>query len=72
MKSIQEIIETKERLDKEIAVAASTMELNDTLFKLKQQMKENQRECPHDGGTQYNFVWVDDTCPYCGKKHAMG
>lgn len=67
---IEEIIMERERLDKELKVALSTMEKKETIKKIKDQIKENQSRCPHFDA-EYNFAWVDDTCPYCGKKHAV-
>ena len=67
---IQDIIAEKERLDKALKVALSTMEKKDTIQEIKSKMRINQSRCPHFDN-KYNFVWVDDTCPYCGKKHCV-
>ena len=66
---IEDIMATKEKLEKELAIALSTMEKKDTINEIKAKMRINQSKCPHFS-SKYNFVWVDDTCPYCGKKHA--
>lgn len=65
---IDDIIAEKERLDKELKVALATMEKKDTIKKIQAKIKINQSKCPHFDA-KYNFTWVDDTCPYCGKKH---
>jgi hypothetical protein len=65
---IDDIIAEKERLDKELKVALATMEKKDTINEIKAKIKINQSKCPHFDA-KYNFTWVDDTCPYCGKKH---
>ena len=67
---INDIIAEKERLDKELRIALATMEKKDTVKEIQIKIKENQARCPHCD-TKYNFVWVDDTCPYCGKPHAQ-
>lgn len=65
---IEEIIEEKERLDKELRVALATMEKKSTIREIQAKMRINQSRCPHFDA-RYNFAWVDDTCPFCGKKH---
>lgn len=66
--NIDDIIATKEILDQELKLALSTMEKKDTIYKIREKIKLNQENCPHFSD-KYNFVWTDDTCPYCGKKH---
>ena len=66
--NMEDIIATKTQLNNELRVALSTMEKKDTIYNIKQRIAENQKRCPHYD-PNYNFVWVDDTCPYCGKKH---
>lgn len=39
--SIDDIISTKEKLDNELRVALSTMEKKDTIYKIKNAIKEN-------------------------------
>lgn len=65
---IDDIIAEKERLDRELRIAVSTMEKKDTIREIQAKIKINQARCPHFD-LKYNFTWVDDTCPYCGKKH---
>ena len=67
---IEEIIAEKERLDKELKIALSTMEKKNTIKEIQAKIHINQQRCPHIDA-KYNFVWIDDTCPYCGKKHAV-
>ena len=66
MKDIEYIINTKEKLDKDLRQALSTMQRQDTIFKIREKMKENQKECSHFS-TKFNWVIVDNICPYCGK-----
>ena len=65
--NIDEIIRNKERLDAELLSALSTMEKKDAIFKIREQIEENQNACPHYS-EKYNFVQVNDICPYCGRK----
>ena len=65
---IDDIIAERERLERLLRQAVATMEKKDTINKLRAQMRVNQSKCPHFD-TKYNYTWVDDTCPYCGKKH---
>lgn len=65
--NIDEIIQEKESLECQIRNAASTMEKSDKLQYLFNKMQINQNKCPHFS-SQYNWVQVDDHCPYCGKK----
>jgi len=65
---IDDIIAEKERLDRILKQALATMEQKDTINKIRAMIRINQARCPHFD-TKYNFAWVDDTCPYCGKKH---
>lgn len=69
---IEEIIKERERLDRELRNALSTMEKKETVNEIKKQIKVNQSKCPHfDSEHNFNLTWVDDTCPYCGKKHIV-
>ena len=65
---IDDIIAERERLDRLLRQAIATMEKKDTINQLRAQILANQAKCPHYD-TKYNYAWVDDTCPYCGKKH---
>lgn len=65
--NIDEIIQNKEILDKALYVALSTMEKKTVIKELRQKIKDNQAACPHFS-EKYNFVMIDDICPYCGKK----
>lgn len=67
---IDDIIAEKERLDRLLKQAVATMEKKDTINTIRAQIRINQARCPHYS-TKYNYVFVDDTCPYCGKKHCF-
>ena len=67
---IDDIIAEKERLDRLLKQAVATMEKKETINQIRAQMRINQAKCPHYSN-KYNFVWVDDTCPYCGKRHCI-
>ena len=67
---IDDIIAEKERLERLLKQAIATMEKKETINKIRAQMRINQAKCPHYS-TKYNYVFVDDTCPYCGKKHCF-
>lgn len=62
---IDDIIQTRERLNYELRIALSTMERKDTIEKIKLAMIDNQKHCPH-ASTKYNWEITNDTCPYCG------
>lgn len=63
--SIEKIIENRERLDKELRFALSTMERKDTIAKIRLDILKNQKACPHFDN-KYNWAVVDGICPYCG------
>lgn len=65
--NIDEIIQNKERLELELRKALSSMEKKDTIFKIREQIRKNQDNCPHYS-SKYNWTHVD-RCPYCGKKY---
>ena len=62
---IDDIIQTREQLNRELRMALSTMERKDTIEKIKLAMIDNQKHCPH-ASTKYNWEITNDTCPYCG------
>lgn len=68
---IQDIIQTKEKLDQQLKTALSTMEHKDTVKKIRAAITENQKRCPHFDNN-YNWAIVDDICPYCGFHFATG
>jgi len=68
---IDDIINTRNRLNKELRMALSTMEKKDTIQKIKLEIMNNQKRCPHFSAN-YNWAIVDDTCPYCGMHFATG
>lgn len=67
---IEDIINERERLERLLKQAVATMEKKDTINSIRAQIRINQSKCPHFDA-KYNYVWVDDTCPYCGKKHCV-
>lgn len=69
--NIDDIINTRESLDKRLRMALATMERKDTIQKLKEEIIQNQQRCPHFDHN-YNWTIVDDTCPYCGMHFATG
>lgn len=46
--------------------ALATMQMNDRVFTIRDEIKDLQRMCPHSNGA-YNFEDTEE-CPYCGKK----
>ena len=68
---IDDIIQTREQLNRELRMALSTMERKDTIEKIKLAMIDNQKHCPHVS-TKYNWEITNDTCPYCGFHFSTG
>ena len=69
--NIDKIISNKERLNKELRIALSTMERSDKIYEIKKEIIENQKVCPHVSN-KYNWAIVDSICPYCGFHFANG
>lgn len=65
--NIETIMKNNEQLQAALKCALATMEKKDTIFKLREAIKENQKQCPHYSN-EFQLTWVDNTCPYCGKK----
>lgn len=65
MSDINLIIQKHEKLEKQLIAALSTMERKDNIAKIRLEILQNQRECPHYS-TKYNWVEVEGKCPYCG------
>lgn len=63
--NIDEIIQKHEQLNKKLIIALSTMERKDDIYKIKQEIINNQKMCPHVSN-KYNWVIVNGDCPYCG------
>ena len=63
---INDIITRRHQLDQQLLAALSTMDRKDTIFKVRQAILDNQKNCPHTDG---NYNWREKTniCPYCGK-----
>lgn len=68
---IDDIIQTREQLNKELRMALSTMERKDTIQKIKLAIIDNQKHCPH-ASAKYNWEITNDTCPYCGFHFSTG
>ena len=62
---VDDIIQTRERLNRELRMALSTMERKDTIEKIKLAIIDNQKHCPLVSA-KYNWEITNDTCPYCG------
>lgn len=69
--TIDNIIQTRQRLDAELQMALSTMERKDTVRKIRLEIMENQKKCPHFDNN-YNWAIVEDICPYCGFHFSNG
>lgn len=67
--NINDIIKRKAQLENELRLALSTMEKKDTIQQIKEQIKLNQQNCPHD--TQYYSAETEGECAYCGKKRGV-
>lgn len=63
--TIDEIIHKRFQLENQLAQALSTMEKKTTIFDLRKELMQIQKECPHDS-EKYNWVIKNHTCPYCG------
>ena len=62
-----EVFEKRKDLEKELIIALQTFEKKDNIKRLRKQLRELQSECPHFDKT-LNYSFIDDCCPYCGKK----
>jgi len=62
---MEEIINTRIKLDKELKMALATMERSDAIYDIRKKIIENQKQCPHFD-QNYNWAIIDETCPYCG------
>ena len=69
--NIDNIIETRERLDRELRIALATMERKDNILKIRQAIINNQKRCPHVSD-KYNWTIAYNTCPYCGFEFSSG
>ena len=67
---IDNIINTYHKLNSELKIALSDMMRKDDVKIIRQKIIENQMTCPHFS-KKYNFVWINNTCPYCGKEHCI-
>lgn len=65
MSDIETIIERRKQLDYNLRIALATMQRKDTIYSLRQEILNNQKECPHVSD-KYNWVVSNGTCPYCG------
>ena len=64
---INEIQARYNNLNRDLRTALATMEKKETVFVIKQQIKELQSICPHKINDMYDFS-NDKECPYCGKQ----
>lgn len=55
-----------QQLSSELKKALTTMERNDRVFLIRDEIKDLQKLCPHNNGS-YDFSDAAE-CPYCGKK----
>lgn len=62
---IDDIINTHEKLERELRLALATMERSDKIFEIKKQIIANQLKCPHFSD-KYNWTIAYGKCPYCG------
>ncbi len=53
-------------LSSDLKQALSTMELNDRVIKIRDEIHDLQILCPHNLGS-FDYSQADE-CPYCGKK----
>ncbi len=65
--TIDEIIQRREELSKELTYALSTMVLSNRVREIKNNMKAIQAQCPHQS-SKYNWEKINNKCPYCGKE----
>lgn len=64
---INEIQARFNNLNRDLKKALATMEKKETVFVIKQQIKELQEICPHKINDLYDFS-NDAECPYCGRR----
>lgn len=64
--NIDEIMRRRAQLDKELAIALTTMDRKDNIQKIREQILANQNNCPHYS-EKYNYTRENNICPYCGK-----
>ena len=65
--NIDNIINKRMQLNKELQFALATMERKDTIYEIKKQIMDNQTQCPHISD-KYNWIAENGICPYCGKQ----
>jgi len=70
MTDIDQIIDTKNKLNRELQVALSSMEKKNDVKDIREKIRLNQAHCPHYS-KKYNFTWDGNTCPYCGQEHCV-
>ena len=68
---MEEIIQTREDLNKQLRSALATMERSNKVYEIKKAIVANQNRCPHFDNN-YNWAIINDTCPYCGFHFAAG
>lgn len=60
---IENIRQEYAKLNDELKDALSTMERSDKVIKVREEIKNLQKQCPHFEGFS-----LGENCPYCGKK----
>ena len=63
--NMTEIISKYKSLNFELKRALATMERKDNIREIREQIIENQRQCPHISD-EYNWAPIENACPYCG------
>ena len=63
--TIDDIIQTRARLERELRLALSTMERKEAIRNIRLEIIDNQKHCPH-ASSKYNWEIADGVCPYCG------
>lgn len=63
--NIDTIIQTREKLEKELRYALSIMERSDKIAEIRKEIIDNQKHCPH-ASDKYNWTIANNACPYCG------
>ena len=65
--TIEEIMNLRESLERQLILALSNMERKDKIFQIKEELLSLQKQCPHYSA-EHSFAIIDGKCPYCGRK----
>ena len=63
--NIDDIIERHESLERQLKFALSSFEKKEAVKQLRQEIINNQKQCPHLSD-KYNWTVASNRCPYCG------